>query len=126
MGIPLPIIRRVQKILPGTSRSFQASYDQVTNAILAPCTDVISFDIFDTLLVRPIVEPSDLFVLLEGKWRELGREDTFLDWRKHAERSAKLKLSTMGSDRTEPTLYAIYESFKELTGLSDQDVDSLC
>lgn len=30
--------------------------------------DVISFDIFDTLLFRPFEKPTDLFIILQDKW----------------------------------------------------------
>lgn len=52
---------------------------------------VISFDIFDTLLVRPFLKPVDLFRLMEGKVQELtgGLINDFCSIRALAERNLK-------------------------------------
>lgn len=49
--------------------------------------DVVSFDIFDTLIFRAVEHPTDVFRLLEGKWGHLG----FASQREAAERRARLK-----------------------------------
>lgn len=49
--------------------------------------DVVSFDIFDTLVFRAVEQPKDVFRLLEGKWKQFG----FASQREAAEQKARLK-----------------------------------
>ena len=48
--------------------------------------DVVSFDIFDTLIMRAVENPKDVFRLLEGKWRRIG----FAGQRVLAEQKARI------------------------------------
>ena len=48
--------------------------------------DVVSFDIFDTLLKRNVEEPTDIFKYVEKKYNRLG----FFDERIEAENKARL------------------------------------
>ena len=43
------------------------SPERILHLIRDPAIKVISFDIFDTLLVRPVLEPKDIFYLLDKK-----------------------------------------------------------
>lgn len=79
---------------------------------LKPLIDVakvVSFDIFDTLLVRPYVRPEDLFLHLECLEKATG----FCEQRKKAEERARSQ-----SDKEEVTLDEIYaclpKSFQQL------------
>lgn len=78
--------------------------------------DVISFDVFDTLVFRPFSDPTDLFYLL-------GRELEYMDFkgiRCEAERKArKEKMNRDGQD--EVTLRDIYDCLEEMTGLSGRE-----
>ncbi len=49
--------------------------------------DVVSFDVFDTLIFRAVEQPTDVFRLLEGKWKQIG----FASQRKLAEQRARTK-----------------------------------
>ena len=74
--------------------------------------DVLSFDVFDTLILRPFAEPSDLFILVG---EELGIMD-FCEIRKKAEEDARRKSEFLRGTR-EVTLYDIYEMVEEETGV---------
>lgn len=77
--------------------------------------DVISFDIFDTLLTRKVYEPQDVFALLD---REYGTDPPFVFSieRKRAE--------NMLLENIEPNIYQIYEQLKiNQPSLSDQDCE---
>lgn len=66
--------------------------------------DVISFDIFDTLVMRKVLDPIDVFRLTEKKIRrQLGKNVEFVLYRK---RAAGLL--------TDPTIDEIYEKVQEL------------
>lgn len=69
---------------------------------------VISFDIFDTLLVRPVIEPSDILFLLSRKYT--GYENIFLKNRINAEKEINKKNTT---------IYDIWDHIAELTGISN-------
>lgn len=42
--------------------------DDIKTVISHPKVEIVSFDIFDTLLVRPSMEPSDIFYLLDNRF----------------------------------------------------------
>lgn len=67
--------------------------------------DIISFDIFDTLLIRPYVKPTDLFLHIEKLYKIKG----FHKNRILAEKSARGKYI----DNEEITLNQIYEEIDE-------------
>lgn len=53
------------------------------------CYDVISFDIFDTLLMRKVLYPKDVFMLLDEEYRKENRDFCFSDVRLAAEQDLK-------------------------------------
>ena len=75
--------------------------------------EIISFDIFDTLLMRKVYEPADVFSLVD---RELGDRFPFLfsEERKAAERG-------LGKE-CEPTIYQIYGYLAEKHHLSEKEM----
>lgn len=74
--------------------------------------EVVSFDIFDTLILRPFDTPQTLFILLEKKW---GIKD-FKKIRIEAEKNAREKAVLFRGNR-EVTIYDIYEEIEYRTGL---------
>ena len=78
--------------------------------------DIVSFDIFDTLILRPFYDPADLFRILGIKHNILN----FYELRKKAQRSARQKAKKMYG-HTEVTIFDIY---KELNIVTDLDVDT--
>ena len=76
--------------------------------------DYISFDVFDTLLLRPYVKPTDLFRHMERNENVPG----FADARISAERRARTK------ERPEVTLSEIYDMIQpEFTGLMKKELE---
>ena len=61
----------------------------IINKILSSKTQYVSFDIFDTLLVRPCINPKDIFVLLAQKYNSKYNID-FLNMRINAENDCKI------------------------------------
>ena len=79
--------------------------------------EVISFDIFDTLLVRKVLTAEDVFNLVsERALREGMRLRNFREMRQNAQETLGL---------TNPDIYEIYDSFQQLTGVSDPVRDRL-
>lgn len=73
----------------------QQTYETIINKI--DSYDVISFDIFDTLIFRPVVSPNHIFKLINPK------EKKILHKRYNAEEQLKNKLGRI------PNIYDIYE-----------------
>lgn len=69
--------------------------------------DNISFDIFDTLIMRKTLFPEDVFQIIEKK--VCGKSDRFATFRKRA---------ILENDTPNPNIYEIYEKYAELTGIS--------
>lgn len=74
--------------------------------------DVISFDIFDTLILRPFSKPSDLFMLIGSKLNKM----EFCKIRSDAEKLAREKANLEKGNR-EVTIYDIYKIIEERTGI---------
>lgn len=67
----------------------------------------ISFDIFDTLIMRKTLFPEDVFQIIEKK--VCGKSVRFATFRKRA---------ILENDTPNPNIYEIYEKYAELTGIS--------
>ena len=75
--------------------------------------DVISFDIFDTLIFRPLSAPADVFYLVGERFDNID----FKNIRAWAEWDARMKCSRKNG-HTEITLDEIWQNMSEDTGLS--------
>ena len=74
--------------------------------------DVVSFDVFDTLVIRPFINPTDLFIYMEKKYECPG----FAEKRIEAEKNARL------DKKKEVCLSEIYEYMDdELKNLMDYE-----
>lgn len=78
--------------------------------------DVISFDVFDTLLFRPFHDPKDVFILIAEKVNMLD----FVEIRIEAEKKAREKKLAMYGNH-EITLNDIYEEIERKTGLNKEE-----
>lgn len=93
-----------------------AQYYELTeeklNSLIAE-HEVISFDIFDTLLVRQTLLPTDIFEMVDQKYQDLLPENvSFAKERISAERELYLS--------TNPTIQEIYLSLADRTGILDE------
>ncbi len=76
--------------------------------------DVISFDIFDTLLMRKVLYPTDVFDIVENRLRKQGIDvPGFKNYRIQAERG----------DRSHKDLSAIYSTLKAMLGWSEKHMN---
>ena len=85
---------------------------------LLPSFDVVSFDIFDTLLLRPFLKPTDLFWKLE---RDEGAKG-FAEDRIAGERRAHAKARAAG--RVEATFQEIYEEIPKWAGMMGKELEA--
>lgn len=77
--------------------------------------DVISFDIFDTLIVRPFSKPRDLFMMLDAEFDMLG----FANVRQKAELTVREQAEKKKGNR-EITIDDIYEEIERRTGINKE------
>ena len=77
---------------------------------------VISFDIFDTLLLRPFSDPYDAFILLQEKYGQINFE-------KIRKKAAKLvfEKKKICNEEKEITINEIYEEIYRLTGIEVEE-----
>lgn len=90
--------------------------DYITKDLQNPDIDYISFDIFDTLILRPFIVPSDLFVLLNKRFQELQQSLLQLDFckcRQVAEQEARKDVHNKYAYE-DVTLDEIYAKLEEL------------
>ena len=76
---------------------------------------VISFDVFDTLIMRKVLYPADIFSIVEKRIRKKKKElnFSFMDLRIEAERIFYEK-------KKNPTLEEIYRKLQELSDISNE------
>ena len=77
--------------------------------------DVISFDVFDTLLLRPFAQPHHLFMILGEKLNCVN----FMSIRMKAEKEARNQAEVKKGNR-QVTIYDIYEIIQLRTGIDKQ------
>ncbi len=86
--------------------------------------EIVSFDVFDTLIQRPFREPSDLFHMLEDAWQKANRRCilSFAQARAEAESSAR----TWARGRKEDVdLYDIYNALRVTCGATEDCADDM-
>lgn len=77
--------------------------------------DVISFDIFDTLIARPFSRPRDLFMMLDAEFDMFG----FASIRQRAEMAVRERAEKSRGNR-EVTIDEIYEEIERRTGIEKE------
>lgn len=89
---------------------------------------IVSFDIFDTLVVRPFLEPIDLFDVIDKYFRKLSNNKTateFKNMRIDSEALARKNKVKDKSDSEDITLDEIYETMKKRYRLGDEWIEKL-
>ena len=87
-------------------------YRGLIDQIYSPEIKVISFDVFDTLVVRPFARPMDIFNYLNKPFSKIFGIDTFIDFaqiRNQAEEQCHKKQKVLRPGIEEPTMDEIYD-----------------
>ena len=97
---------------------------EIESAILDSATEVVSFDVFDTLLVRPVIDPSDLFYIIERRVREAIADPRypFAHIRVWAEKRARQQIRLQRPDYEDITLDEIYGVLEKELRVSVDDI----
>lgn len=96
-----------------SSLSLRESPEKLANKLLQ--YDVISFDVFDTLIFRPFSKPSDLFFLIGEKLRYLDFERIRIEMEEKARQDCFIK-----NGHREITLEIIYQYIEKYVGIPAQ------
>jgi HAD superfamily hydrolase (TIGR01549 family) len=101
---------------------FETPYDptmeSIKNIIIDDKIEVVSFDIFDTLVIRPFYKADDLFLLMNKEYgKENGSCSPFSFIRKKAEENLRLKWWKTNPDSEDFPLKSIYENMTEFFGI---------
>ena len=114
-------------ILQVVKTAWNDNLENLKKEIMSPNTQIVSFDIFDTLVLRPFWSPIDLFTFLNKEFRELSNIETGMDFSKirvEAERSARTKLCNKPNIQ-DITLDQIYEEIKNITKIDEEIIKKL-
>jgi len=80
--------------------------------------EVISFDVFDTLIMRMVLKPENIFGMVESKCSEEVQKKEFKKWRMDAERKCSLR-------KQAPSFAEIYEFLGRECCLDEKTIDQL-
>ena len=116
---PLDMSAPPPNLSPESSLSPVTYLSPLSLALALSEYDVVSFDIFDTLLFRPFSKPAQLFYCVEEK---LGH--AFVKQRQEAESEAR-RLSALANGNREVTLDDIYAVYAKMTGFDPEPVKQM-
>ena len=94
--------------------------EEIKQKILSPAVQAVSFDVFDTLVLRPFYYPTDLFRYLSDDFNRLAESNAYVDFsqlRTDAEKRCRKDLSAARSGEEDITLDDIYACLAEEYGL---------
>ncbi len=92
---------------------------QTDIAVMQKKYKVVSFDLFDTLVVRPVVQPTDIFKIVGIR---IGNPDYFKEMRVYAEKYARKQKQV---DKDDIGIDEIYDCYQELFDVTDQEKESI-
>lgn len=108
------------------SMEWNDNLEKLKMSIINPQIKVVSFDIFDTLIVRPFFKPIDLFRMLDNDFRKLTNKNTgisFSKMRPIAESIAREEQYDSDSTIQEVTLDQIYDVLERLYGIDKEHLE---
>lgn len=106
------------------STTWDKRYNDVIKRVIDPNHKVISFDIFDTILTRPFLEPKDLFLMLNNHFDKINKDSVltnFSDLRILAEKELRNNLSSS----EEVNIDQIYDYISSVFHIKKQVADEM-
>ena len=108
-----------------SSISSFAFYEDIKKNICSEQTETVSFDVFDTLLVRPFLKPSDLFALMDRTFHSMVKTLSYVDFQKIRIRTEEALREELSMGAEEITLAAVYQRIGEIFELTREQTDAL-
>lgn len=103
--------------------SFCDNLESIRCHIASDGIKVVSFDIFDTLLLRPLWNAEDIFKLMQKKFEDICpdfKAVCFCTIRKLSEQRCREKISYLGHNYQDVTLTEIYDVLKDYLNISSE------
>lgn len=110
------------------STDFDTRYENIVNQIVNDETQIVSFDIFDTALLRPFYRPVDLFELMNHEFDRLEENRTikFSVMRAEAEKSIRNKKIYVKNSAVEDiSIKEIYDEINRLFHIDSRILDRM-
>ena len=114
-------------IITKVKTAWNDNLEKLKKEIISDKTEIVSFDIFDTLIMRPFWNPIDMFTFLNKYFRKITGIETGIDFSKiriEAEKNVRNKLCNT-TDKQDITLNEIYQEIKEEVGLDNEILEKL-
>ena len=111
-----------------TSAAAECELEKIKEKICDSTVKAVSFDVFDTLVLRPFYYPTDLFSYLSFDFNKLAKSDSYVYFeqiRIDAEKLCRKKLQANGSGDEDITLGDIYACLAETYGLGKALADEM-
>ena len=102
-------------------------YEKIKQKIMSEKISTVSFDIFDTLIVRPFLNPADIFDIVDKYFRDLTKNKTateFKNIRVDSEKEARI-LKKKKEGTLEVNLDDIYNVLKSRYSIDDKIAEKL-
>lgn len=103
-------------------------FERIKQSINDKKIKVVSFDVFDTLLLRPLWNPEDVFALIQNKFEELfpkAKGVRFVNLRRTAESSARMHIAYTHPGYEDVNLHEIYMEIGDILGANETDIAEL-
>ena len=100
--------------------------DYISPSVIAALNgaQLVSFDIFDTLIERPLAQPADLFLALERRWKT-SNPDRYLELSRARVEAEAIAKAALPNGIEEVSFDQIYESLALLLDLSSSEIEQL-
>ncbi len=103
-------------------------FHKMKEKIISDSIEVVSFDIFDTLILRPFFSPTDLFEMMDDYFHKItgiSKLVKFSSLRVQAEELARKKIENSGFQREEVVLKEIYAELSRIVDISQKQISIL-
>lgn len=114
-------------ILLKNKTAWNDNLEKLKKEIISDNTQIVSFDIFDTLILRPFWNPIDLFSFIDEYFKDITKMKTGMDFSKlrvEAEKVARKRYCTK-KEIQDITLDEIYEELRNETKLDEKIIELL-
>lgn len=101
-------------------RRTPGDYEKLKFDILFNAYKTIGFDIFDTLLMRPFMRPTDLFYLISGKVSKIVNSNKFDFFTARVASEWNARKKAYDHNLEDPTIDDVYDSLKKLFGVDEK------
>ncbi len=105
---------------------WNGSLEYIKEQILTSDCEYISFDIFDTVVLRPVYKPTDVFLLMDKDFEKLFKTNlTFSKIRVDAEAETRKRMGIKCPSYQDVTIDEIYDCMSDLYGIDKSITDKL-